>query len=251
LYGMVWYGMYVCLSVCVCVCMYCIVLYCIVLYCMVWYGMVWYGMYVCMSVCVCIVLYCMVWYGMVWYSMVCMYVCMYNLNHYGIKTNCSAFTCVCLLLSFMFFLQYSHVRLQSFQHDVEKIRVVYGYTQIWWQRWHYLWPDLGTLSWLPICSILGWNYWEAEDVETWGCHGFEQLTIKHPNIQLNTNTSVTANTHNGQKWTKECPYWFLRFFHIHSFKSTFQNSVPLIALLDLIWSRMVQVLLFLWCPCNL
>ena len=33
-----------------------------------------------------------------------------------------------------------------FQHDVEKILVFYGYIQIWWEIWQYLWPDLGTLS---------------------------------------------------------------------------------------------------------
>ena len=41
-----------------------------------------------------------------------------------------------------------------FQHDVEKILVFYGYIQIWWEIWQYLWPDLGARSRLPICSTL-------------------------------------------------------------------------------------------------
>ena len=32
-----------------------------------------------------------------------------------------------------------------------------SYIQIWSEIWQYLWPDLDTLSRLPICPILGWN----------------------------------------------------------------------------------------------
>ena len=38
------------------------------------------------------------------------------------------------------------------QHDVEKILVFYGYIQICWEIWQYVWPDLGARSRFPICS---------------------------------------------------------------------------------------------------
>ena len=40
---------------------------------------------------------------------------------------------------------------------LKKILVFYGYIQIWWEIWQYLWPDLGNWSRLPIYSTSGWN----------------------------------------------------------------------------------------------
>ena len=57
----------------------------------------------------------------------------------------------------MYLGQYVDICLFFFQHDVEKILVFYGYIQIWWEIWQYLWPDLGTWSRLPIYSTSGWN----------------------------------------------------------------------------------------------
>ena len=48
-------------------------------------------------------------------------------------------------------------KLHSQEVPFWKILAFYGYIQIWWEIWQYLWPDLGTLSRLLICSTSGWN----------------------------------------------------------------------------------------------
>ena len=90
-----------------------------------------------------------------------------------------------------------HLLTVFFQHDVEKILVFFGYIQIWWEIWQYLWPDLGTLWRLPFCSTSGWNSSFGDCRRIW----FEPpFTIKNPNTQLNKKkTYVMGKTHNGQK----------------------------------------------------
>ena len=90
--------------------------------------------------------------------------------------------------------------LLFFQHDVEKILVFYGYIQIWWEIWQYLWPDCHDSQFAPL-----WT--EIPLLETAGGCPNTVLTkdLNNPS-QSKTKirnwtkeTSVTGKTHNGQK----------------------------------------------------
>ena len=97
-----------------------------------------------------------------------------------------------------------HLLTVFFQHDVEKILVFYGYIQIWWDIWQYLWPDLGARSRLGL-KFLFWKL--SEDVRTRCCQRI-WTTLHNQKTKIRNwtkKTSVTGKTHNGQK---KCSYGF-------------------------------------------
>ena len=83
------------------------------------------------------------------------------------------------------------------------ILVFDGYIQIWLEIWQYLWPDLGTRSRLPICSISGWNssFGDCRRMSEPGVVKGIVTTLHNqkPKYAIGKKKSVTSKTHNGQK----------------------------------------------------
>ena len=104
----------------------------------------------------------------------------------------------------------------------------YGYIQIWWEIWQYLWPDLGTWSRLPICPTSGWNsfFGDCRRMSEPGvAKGFEQpFTIKNQNTQIKQKAAVTGKMHTGQK---NCPYGFPGICILHIIIYTYKYQLQL------------------------
>ena len=102
-----------------------------------------------------------------------------------------------------------HLFTVFFNMMLKKYLVFYGYIQIWWEIWQYLWPDLGARSRLQFAPL--WT--EIPLLETvGGCPNTVLSKDLNNPSQSKTKirnwtkkTSVTGKTHNGQK---KCPYGF-------------------------------------------
>ena len=89
----------------------------------------------------------------------------------------------------------------------------------------YIEPDLGTLSWLPICSILGWSYsfrGRRRMSEPGLSYKLNYHSQSKPKYAFEQKQSVTGKTITDKKY---CPHGFLGIYNTHTYIYILKNII--------------------------